>query len=147
MIAVALAMKSVVGVVGAVAEAVDAEVAGVRLAIMQDQAGTVIGGTTEVGAAVCAPLHEPGEDRQLVAPALEQERRLGAVEPDDQDLDPSVLQVAERLQPPADGRDLFMAQRVVLGGPVGRGEVAEHVDAELGHRVNPVPSMTVRNRS
>ena len=40
--------QAVVRVVGAVAEAVDAEVAGVRLAIMHDQAGTVIGGMTDV---------------------------------------------------------------------------------------------------
>ena len=51
---------------------------------MQDHAGTVIGDHRE--AAVRAALHQPGDRRQLVAPALEDERRLGAVEPDEHDL-------------------------------------------------------------
>ena len=53
---------------------------------MQDHAGTVIGGMTEVRRPYVAALHEPRDRRQLVAPALEDERGLGAVEPDEHDL-------------------------------------------------------------
>ena len=53
---------------------------------MQDHAGTVIGGITEVSRPYGRTLHEARERRELVAPALEHERRLGAVEPDEHHL-------------------------------------------------------------
>ena len=78
--------ERVVRVVGAVAESVHAEVAG-RLAGHHAGPGghgdrRDHGGQPSVGAA----LHEPCDRRQLGAPALEHEGRLGAVEADDHDL-------------------------------------------------------------
>ena len=62
---------------------------GVLLAIMHDHAGTVIGGTIDVRRPVRAALHQAGQRRQLVSPAIEDERWLGAVEPDDHDSPPA----------------------------------------------------------
>ena len=76
----------VVGVVGAVAEAVDAQVAG-RPA--RHHAGPRRDGDRRDHggeAAVCAALHEAGEHGELVAPALEQERGLRTVQSDDHHL-------------------------------------------------------------
>ena len=57
-----------------------------RLDIMHDHAGTVIGGMTDVSRPVGAALDEPVRaSRKLVAPSVEDEGRLGAVEADDHD--------------------------------------------------------------
>ena len=74
---------AVVGVVGAVAEAVDAEVA--RRAA-RHHAGPGRHGDRRHHrreAPGDAALGEPGQHREPVAPALEHERRLGAIQPDD----------------------------------------------------------------
>ena len=94
---------AVVRVVGAVPEAVDAEVTGRlrrhharprRNGDRRDDRGQP---------AVRAALHQPRDRRQLVAPALEDERRLGAVEPDEHDLPRHARSVATR--PARDRRD------------------------------------------
>ena len=77
---------AVVGVVRAVPEAVDAEVPR-RLRRHHARPGRDGDRRDDGGEpAVGATLHEPRKGRQLVAPALEDERRLGAVEPDEHHL-------------------------------------------------------------
>ena len=53
---------------------------------MQDHAGTVIGGITDVSRPWSPRSDQAVEHGQLGAPALEHERGLGAVEPDDHHL-------------------------------------------------------------
>ena len=94
---------AVVRVVGAVAEAVDAEVA---RRLRRHHAGPGRNRDRRDHRrqpAVRAALHEARDRRQLVAPALEDERRLGAVEPDEHDLARHARSVATR--PARDRRD------------------------------------------
>ena len=58
---------------------------GSRPVIMQLQAGTVIGGSTLRSGPHVPRSTRPREVRQVVEPAVEDERRLGAVEADDRD--------------------------------------------------------------
>ncbi len=87
---------ALVRVVRAVAEAVDAEIAGRLRGHHAGPCGHGYRRDHRGQATVRAALHETGEGRQLVAPALEDEAGLGAVEPDEHDLPRHAATIARR---------------------------------------------------
>src|SRR5262245_10151591 len=123
---------------------------------MHDQAGTVIGGMTD-GRRPYAPF-SISRERTGSSARQRSSRSEGSAQSspmiitfiasptekraersrENREVPPSVLEVAERLEAPADGRDLLVGQAVLLVRRLlARDEVPEDVDAEFRDRVKP----------